>query len=458
MTQGLPAPSANYWADFPATYRAEQVATLASWIALGDSGVVVGASGSGKSNLAGFVANRRDVVGQYLAGQPDDYCFLHLDINSLPVVTTPNFYRGLLAVLQREVEQAHPELAAKLAEWTAKLIDVEDTLALYWVLQRAHALLVNRARKRVVWLIDRFDEACRRLESGTLSNLRSLRDQFKGRVSYIVFTRLPLARLRTPTEFDELHEILVTHTCWVGAMTLRDTHWIARQMAERHQTRFDEGSTAMLVEITGGWPALMKAACMALATGLLVPQEAMQTWIEHLLQQPVFQRICQEIWDDCCSAEQTVLRSLATGGDYRGLDAEILTYLEKTGLLLRHQVNARFQLISPIFAAFVKQQTYAPAKIRLDPHSDIVFQGHMPVELTALEHRLLCYFLAHERQICTKDILIAHVWPDEMDGMRDDSLAQLVRRLRDKIEFETATHTYLQTVHGRGYHFVQPQA
>jgi DNA-binding winged helix-turn-helix (wHTH) protein len=457
MTQRLPAPSANYWADFPATYRAEQVTTLAYWIALGDSGVVVGASGSGKSNLAGFIANRREVIGQHLAGQPDDYCFLHLDINSLPAVTTANFYRGLLAVLQREAEQAHPELAAQLVEWTAKPMDRADPLALYLMLQRTHELLVNRARKRVVWLIDRFDEACRRLEPETLSSLRSLRDQLKGRVSYIVFTRFPLAHLRNPAEFDEFHEIMVTHTCWVGPMTPRDAYWIARQMAERHQTHFDEERVAQLVALTGGWPALLKAACTALATGLLAPQESLQTWSERLLQQPVFQRICQEIWDDVSSAEQTVLRSLATGGNYRGLNAQTVADLEKSGLVIRHP-STKMQLFSPLFVAFVRQQAYAPARIILDPHTGKVFLSDRLVEFTALEHRLLAYLLAHEGQICTKDSLIAHVWPDEVDGMRDDSLAQLVRRLRDKIEFETATHTYLQTVHGRGYHFVQPQA
>ena len=53
----------GYWDDFPDTYRNEQIQTIARWIALGESGVVVGGSGAGKSNVVGFITTRLDVVG-----------------------------------------------------------------------------------------------------------------------------------------------------------------------------------------------------------------------------------------------------------------------------------------------------------------------------------------------------------------------------------------------------------
>ena len=40
-----------------------------------------------------------------------------------------------------------------------------------------------------------------------------------------------------------------------------------------------------------------------------------------------------------------------------------------------------------------------------------------------------------------------------MSGVRDDSLAQLVRRLREKIEPNPATPQHIHTVPGRGYKF-----
>lgn len=450
----------SYWAAFPETYRAEQISTIAQWIALGNSGVVVGGSGSGKSNVAGFIAERPDVMAHHLPNQSANTCFFRLDINSLPTITPATFYRGLLYTLQHAAAQMTPEIATKIIELTAKATNGDDTLALYFALQRAHDLLIQRDNKKVVWLLDRFDEACKRLEAGTLSSLRSLRDQFKGKLSYITFTRFPLAHLRNPAEFDEFHEIMVAHTCWVGPMVERDAQWIARQMAERHQTTFTADAVATLIAVTGGLPAFMKAACSALATGQLVSGESPQTWTEQLLAQPVFLRNCQEMWQDCTAAERTVLTSLATWGDPQGLDADTVAYLEKLGLLLHNPANAKIRIFSPIFAAFIQQQSASlGVGITFDQRTGNVLRNGIPLNetFTAFEMRLLTYFLDHVDELCEKNAIIAHVWPDEklVEGIRDDSLAQLVKRLRDKLEANGSGHNYIQSVRGRGYRFVQ---
>jgi DNA-binding response OmpR family regulator len=69
--------------------------------------------------------------------------------------------------------------------------------------------------------------------------------------------------------------------------------------------------------------------------------------------------------------------------------------------------------------------------------------------LTAKELRLWEYLLAHSGQVCAKDDLIRAVWPEDkafFEGIRDDSLAQLVRRLRQKTDPGA-----IVTVAGRGY-------
>jgi DNA-binding winged helix-turn-helix (wHTH) protein len=79
-------------------------------------------------------------------------------------------------------------------------------------------------------------------------------------------------------------------------------------------------------------------------------------------------------------------------------------------------------------------------------------------QLTAKEHRLLQMLQARSGQVCEKDELIRAVWPEDQvfeSGVRDDSLAQLVRRLREKIEADAGHPRYIQTVPGRGYRFVK---
>lgn len=47
------------------------------------------------------------------------------------------------------------------------------------------------------------------------------------------------------------------------------------------------------------------------------------------------------------------------------------------------------------------------------------------------------------------------VWHEEklIEGLRDDRLAQLVRRLRAKIETDPSKPRLIQTVPGRGYRY-----
>lgn len=449
----------GYWTEFPATYRAEQIATIAQWIITGESGTVVGLSGSGKSNLAGFMAERPEVIGEKLPDAATAYCFPHLDMNSLPAITTPNFYRAMLYALQEAAAQIGQSLVQSIMQLTTPLLTGEDPLALYFALQRAHVLFVQAAGKKVIWLIDRFDEACRRLEADTLNSLRHLRDQsqLKGRVSFVVFTRHPLARLRDPLEYDEFHEIMIPNTCWVGPMVGRDAHWVAQQMAERHQITLHEATVTLLIELTGAWPAFLKAACTAFAQGQLPLRATIQEWAERLLAQPLFLRNCQELWRDCSQAERAVLMTILNEGGYRGDDWNSVMLLEKTGLLTSPTVHRPRQILSPIFAAFLKCQKMDQVRgITIDPQTNLVLRDGLPLqtELAPREHRLLVYFIQHSGEVCDKDALIDYIWGEEVS---DENLTQLVKRLREKIEVSGTNHTYIQTMRGRGYRFVQPE-
>jgi DNA-binding response OmpR family regulator len=78
------------------------------------------------------------------------------------------------------------------------------------------------------------------------------------------------------------------------------------------------------------------------------------------------------------------------------------------------------------------------------------------LQLTAKEHLLLEYLRQHPEQICEKDDLIRAVWPEDRifeRGIRDDSLAQLIRRLREKVEPDPSNPRHIFTAPGRGYRY-----
>lgn len=295
--------TSGYWVDFPATYRAEQIALIMRWLAAGESGAVVGYSGTGKSNLAGFLSSRPDVTRPLAPDGPERYRFLLLDANTLPALTAPFFFRGMVQKLEDAAPQFGPDVEGEIRQLIRGQNDWADLFAVLVLLQKLHRRAIYQAGGKIIWLLDRFDEACRRLEAQTLNSLRSLRDQFKGQLCFLVFTRHPLARLREPGEIDEFHEIIAANTCWVGPMVERDARWIARQMADRLRTSFSEREVLQLIEVSGGLPAFMKLACSALAEGALGKRRSTQAWAEQLLARPEFQRHCQEIWDDLSTGE-----------------------------------------------------------------------------------------------------------------------------------------------------------
>ena len=154
-----------------------------------------------------------------------------------------------------------------------------------------------------------------------------------------------------------------------------------------------------------------------------------------------------------------IIREVMAGSLTIGIENEPQVYLKRLGMVVGDGEPQR--IFSPLFEAYVRRSKRPGGAISLHPQTRAVRRGdaELPITLTAKEDQLLSYFLEHTGQLCTKDALVRAVWPDEfrLEGVRDDRLAQLVRRLREKIEFNPAEPTYIVTVHGQGYRFVQPE-
>ena len=93
--------------------------------------------------------------------------------------------------------------------------------------------------------------------------------------------------------------------------------------------------------------------------------------------------------------------------------------------------------------------------LRLDPSRREARLGDGgAIPLTALENRLLEYFMLHPGHILSMQDLIDHIWGP--GGGDREMLRQLVRRLRAKIEPDPSTPTFIETVAGFGYGLRRP--
>jgi DNA-binding response OmpR family regulator len=88
--------------------------------------------------------------------------------------------------------------------------------------------------------------------------------------------------------------------------------------------------------------------------------------------------------------------------------------------------------------------------LRLDARTqDVTVRGN-PVQLSALEFKLLYFLASHPRQIFTRERLLDEVWGRDC-SVTLRTVDVHIRRLREKIEAHPEEPEYIGTVRGAGY-------
>ncbi len=122
------------------------------------------------------------------------------------------------------------------------------------------------------------------------------------------------------------------------------------------------------------------------------------------------------------------------------------------------------QIALAVKIAFVESEATAPlaageippgtGRLRLDRDSRRVFIGEQEIDppLSLPQYRLLEMLFDANGGICTRDHVIAAVWPEAIgDGVSEQAIDALVRRLRDRIAEIDPVHQYVVTVRGHGF-------
>jgi DNA-binding winged helix-turn-helix (wHTH) protein len=91
--------------------------------------------------------------------------------------------------------------------------------------------------------------------------------------------------------------------------------------------------------------------------------------------------------------------------------------------------------------------------VRVDLFRVEVSRSHIPVVLTALEFKVLRFFVTNSGRAISRDELLDQVWGFE-NYPCTRTVDNCVLRLRKKLELDPAQPVHLQTVHGVGYRFV----
>jgi hypothetical protein len=428
---------------------------------------MIGLAGAGKSNLLGFLSHRPEVMSAYLGDSFTKLALVLVDLNNLPASDLATFYRVILRSLYEaggQLATLEATLAPAIETLYRKVEDKADPFLAQSAL-RETLLLFKDQHIRLVLVLDPFDQFCQVATTSMLDNLRGLRDSFKTTLSYLIGLRREVGYLRDPVELGELYEIVDTHQCWLGPMEWDDARWVIGQVELATGQTFAEAHLEQLIEVAGGYPALLRAASLWLAKVWPIPETA--TWEERLLAEPSIQNRLAELRSGLTGEEEAALSVLQMALALKSPKErhESLRQIEEkyrpalTRLQAKHLcqlTEAGWRLFSPLFTKFVaRMEGVSAGKIRYDAKTERFFQGE--TELTNLSERdcrLLCYFLEYPLVAHTIDDLIEAAWPeDDSGGVSDESVQQAIRHLRKRIEPNPAKPCYLITKPRTGYRF-----
>ncbi|MFG1874489.1 response regulator transcription factor [Sphaerisporangium sp. NPDC049003] len=141
----------------------------------------------------------------------------------------------------------------------------------------------------------------------------------------------------------------------------------------------------------------------------------------------------------------------AVGDRVSGLDAGADDYLVKPFELdeLFARVRALLRRGARQAPAAVPDGVLSHADLRMDTTSREVTRGERPLELTRTEYLLLELFLAHPRQVLTREQILSDVWGFDFEPS-SNSLDVYIMYLRRKTEAGGAPRL-IHTVRGVGY-------
>jgi hypothetical protein len=452
---------------YPSNYRTKEIKALAYWIRAGESGSIIGLAGAGKSNLIGFLSRQSEVMMHYLKEPSLKLALILVDLNNLPGNDLATLHRVILRSLYEACGQLaviEESLPATIQDLYRKVEEKTDPFVSQSALREA-LFLFREKGIRLVLMLDPFDPFCQSATTQVLDNLRGLRDSFKATLSYIVGLRHELAYIRDPIEIGELYEILDTHVCWLGAMERDDARWVISQVEEGMGQSFGDEQIKWLINLTGGYPALLRAASLWLAR---VPSTLDRSvWEKQLLTEPSIQNRLNDLWQGLTGEEQAALSALQMALAI-GADKERRENLRQTEekhqyafarLQTKHlctKTDTGLMIFSPLFTKFIAgvKGTIA-GKIGHDPKIDRFFRGERELtDLSEQDRRLLRHFLDYPLAVHSVDDLIDAAWTEyDSGGVSNAAVQQAIRHLRKRIELNPAKPCYLTTQHGSGYRF-----
>jgi len=440
-------------------YRDEDLRAVLRLLAGGHCVAVVGMSNFGKSTLLRALqspvalAHYRELTGTTAL-------FVYVDCNRMLELSPRGFFEATLRAVLETLPPEDEALRAIIQTQYEIIVQPPNDFAAPLAFNNALVSLVEEAARRVVLLLDEFDEVLTGIEPRILLNLRALRDRYGPDLSYVIASVILPAYRSEDDHVAEFAELFAAGRHYLGPLSLEDTRRMAAELFAAANDHLDEAEAEFVERQAGGHPGLIQAVVRVLlqvesGAPELYQSRAFALASEMLESDRQTINELNRLWRQLSGNEQQALIDAVSGGHF---PLEAVRTLVQRGLIdPAHQDREAPRLLGDLFTGFVRRKALTRSGhqrgIRVDTDSGQVWADGVPVEtLTDLEYRLLLLLYGRLDKICDKYQLVEAVWGEEyIDEVDDARIEKLVSRLRSKLEAHPGAARYLATVRGRGY-------
>ncbi|MEZ4592110.1 MAG: winged helix-turn-helix domain-containing protein [Chloroflexota bacterium] len=436
-------------------FRQNETEKLFKWMQAGESASIIGISGVGKSNLFNHI---RDPYTQahYLGGLDGRTIIVRANFHYIPDFSDRSIYSLILEQLEMlDLDAERLGLTAQdiahVGQYHEQLLDAkDDILKVQRYFKLALRVLLGHSDRRLVFLFDQFDDVYQLAEERLFANLRGLREAYKYRISYLVFTRDMIPNLLDlDAGREEFYELLASNIMGLKPYAKSDAMSVLERVAGRNKITLTDELRDGLYALAGGHAGLLRAALLGVAPNHDWNKSQAQETAVNLLKVPGVEMECDKLWRSLSAHEQRVLLAKAQGIN-TPQDPAIVMQLQIKGILSEDETAVIF---SPIFAQFITNQDALWERPLFfdEPSRQIWVLGNPAPRLTQLEYRLFQQMYHQAGEVVEKDELITAGWPNAKGGVSDEALIAAIARLRKKIEPDPKTPRFLQNVHNQGY-------
>jgi DNA-binding winged helix-turn-helix (wHTH) protein len=438
------------------TFRQNETRQLFSWIAAGESAAIIGASGIGKSNLFNHLLHP-DTQDQFLGSDAKNTLIARINFHYSLDFRERSIFSLILEQLETLAEQKildnlGQEQANRITEQHNLLLDAcDDLLKAQRALKTAIRIVMHSSETlRLVLLFDQFDDVFREAPPRLFTTFRGLREAYKYRLSYLIFTRDTLDSLiEIDGHREEFCELFVSNVLGLKPYNAEDGTELLTRIANRYQLQTPPFADDLL-HLSGRHAGLLRAIFLAALHDDTIIQADHEATIRLLLDVTGVASECSKLWNSLSISERRLLARLLNGVAPDGQDQSTVNALLFKGLLTQDE---QLTIFSPLFHQFIQsQETPWEQSIYLDDRRRQVWVLGQPIStLRPLDYRLFAALYERAGEVLSKDELVEVGWPDAQGGVSDAAVTTAIYRLRQSIEPNLKHPRFIKTIRGQGH-------